>query len=130
MANQTSRARKPPQNFDDMTRQGDRADYEQIADALATLCEKLTRRVHGIDLDTGVTPEVPLERALLDHMQALLIHANFFDRSTLTKFYVELRLHGDELARKHGTGHESQIGRAVDEQMRREWEDEKRQRSL
>ena len=51
----------------------------------------------GLAIDTGMEQSVTIDDALLAHFNDLMVHTDFFDARTIAKFYVDLRMHGDEL---------------------------------
>jgi DNA-binding transcriptional ArsR family regulator len=74
-----------------------RAAYERMADGLIALMDVRAALVEGCEIDCGFERQSTIEAALIEHMEALMVHADFFDARTIAKFYVELRMHGDEL---------------------------------
>ncbi len=74
-----------------------RAAYERMAEGLVALMDVRAGLVEGCEIENGLERQSTIEAALLEHMEALMIHADFFDARTIAKFYVELRMHGDEL---------------------------------
>ncbi len=57
--------------------------------------------VEGCEIDTGTEQRVRLDDALLSHFDALMMQADFFNPRTIAKFYVDLRMHADELTPPH-----------------------------
>lgn len=78
-----------------------RAAYTRLADGLIALMDVRAMLVQGCEIDTGTEQRVTLDDALLAHFDALMMQADFFDARTIAKFYVELRMHADELTPPH-----------------------------
>jgi hypothetical protein len=85
--------------LDDATRR--RAAYTRLADGLIALMDVRAMLVQGCEIDNGLEHQPRIEAALLEHMDALMTHADFFNPRTIAKFYVELRMHADELTPPH-----------------------------
>ncbi len=78
-----------------------RADYERLAEAFVHMVTLEMERVGAGLLDIE-GPDVNvnnahLVKALHEHLYALHIHVDWFDPRTLRKFYVEMRLWGDQM---------------------------------
>jgi hypothetical protein len=78
-----------------------RAAYTRLADGLIALMDVRAMLVQGCEIDTGTEQRVTLDDALLSHFDALMMQADFFNPRTIAKFYVELRMHADELTPPH-----------------------------
>lgn len=96
-----------------------RDGYERLAEAFVHMAVLATERagsdrldIEGPDVDVN---DVHLSKALGAHLYALHNHLDWFDPRTLRKFYVEMRLWGDQLDAE---------GRAAGEAFRRESEGE------
>ncbi len=81
--------------LDDATRR--RAAYTRLADGFIAMMNVRAMLVEGCEIENGLEQRVTLDDALLAHFDALVIHADFFNPRTIAKFYVDLRMHGDEL---------------------------------
>jgi hypothetical protein len=77
-----------------------RTDYQRLAECLITLAELETQRVHSF-LDIVLIDgerEASLAKAIFNHLEALGGSAlNWYAPRTLRQFYVEMRLHQDQL---------------------------------
>ncbi len=77
-----------------------RKDYEALAEAFVTMADLETERAYpALDLPHVVYTheERVISKAVMQHFQSLMSHADFFDPRTIRKFYVEMRLWGDHL---------------------------------
>ncbi len=84
-----------PETVDDTETR--RAAYMHLADGFIAMMDARAMLVEGCEIDDGLEHQPRIEAALLKHMEALMIHADFFDARTIAKFYVDLRMHGDAL---------------------------------